>query len=827
MSKTARMRAAWIRVAVAVFFCLAAVLVAVFTLRVFVPKPRTEPVQPSDAYTPAAMQAAVAPEKVRNELDNLLGFGSRFMGQPGFYQVEDYIRTRFEEAGLEVLEQGNRTAMPRTLYREIYAQSGDSAAGARGDYVRLDDIEIFPFWPNHMQPMVTPEDGLSGELLLVSEEVLKTHGKFDGCIALLDGRTGKVPANILYDAATYAAMGFEAVIVAHPEGLGSIPWSDVVGNGWIPSGPFMNESVPMNYVRVAATEGIFNYVGRRIKLRVKTVWDNIESTTIIGVLRAKQPTDKMIMVTADYSACSLLPDYALGVLQAYEPAIQLCLLEGLLPYKDTITRDVFFVATTGRAMSEDGAKNLLRVLGKSQAGVEQNRLLAALQFTKEDQEAQKAERLASRSATRLDPWRTRNLENETRLEMLDKIMPQFDHPAFLTDSKRTLDFLRTTDKATRKFFEEQCKYVLDTLLLERSEETLKAKLAFERQLPLDLQSPAFNAYLAVKREYDEARYAAGYRLDYLLDIKQPYLQKYRARDRWRDRFVELVEHHTEKKKLLAQDMGIVELFNPYDEIFTVVPDIIPAFNEQDNPETLSFAAGSYLVGPPERVFEILLISARQNLKLEKEVSLPQVGRWHDNSVWKEMGQTPYGMSLAWRKFGYPCYRLLNFGRVRSYDRYVEPQDTPFMHNTETMRNSLAMTGELALVLAHGLGKFPPMSGDKYDFKGRVLVSNVGQTIVPDYPLKNALLGSRSRLNPFQFHAGGFYTIPFEFADVYGEFDFFNMDNCDHGWVNERRNLDDGLGFSPIACGFGPDGLIAYMKDEGEDGQRLYKSTGIT
>lgn len=31
----------------------------------------------------------------------------------------------------------------------------------------------------------------------------------------------------------------------------------------------------------------------------------------------------------------------------------------------------------------------------------------------------------------------------------------------------------------------------------------------------------------------------------------------------------------------------------------------------------------------------------------------------------------------------------------------------------------------------------------------------------------------------------------------------------------------------MACGFGADGLIAYMIDDGEDGQRLYKSTGIT
>ena len=118
---------------------LAAVIFAVFLLRVFQPKPRIAPILPYEGYAIEAMQAAVTPENVKAEHERLLAFGPRFMGDPGFYAAADYIRERFKAAGLEVVEQGNHTATPRTVQREIYVETH---GGDEPQYRRLDDVEI-------------------------------------------------------------------------------------------------------------------------------------------------------------------------------------------------------------------------------------------------------------------------------------------------------------------------------------------------------------------------------------------------------------------------------------------------------------------------------------------------------------------------------------------------------------------------------------------------------------------------------------------------------------------------------------------------------------
>jgi len=129
-------------------FALAAA-VAVFALRVFVPKPRLAPIVPFEGYAIDAMQAAVTPEKVKAEHDRIVALGSRFSGQPGLGKTENYIRRRFHEAGLDVYEQSNRTAAPQTLQRDIYVE--ETATG-RTEFRKLDDVEVYPFGPTICSP---------------------------------------------------------------------------------------------------------------------------------------------------------------------------------------------------------------------------------------------------------------------------------------------------------------------------------------------------------------------------------------------------------------------------------------------------------------------------------------------------------------------------------------------------------------------------------------------------------------------------------------------------------------------------------------------------
>lgn len=793
---------------------------AQFALRVFAPKPRLAPMAAFEGYAIDAMQAAVTPERVQAEQDRIVAFGSRFPGQPGASQTADYMRERFRAAGLETYEQHFRTALPRTLRREIAVEAGSG-------FEPMDGVEIYPFWPNHMQPMVTPPQGLTGELVAITDETLKTRTSFRGCIGLIDTRSGKAPDGFRFDWTAFAALGLDAIIIAHPEGFEAMPWARIVGDSWKTTEGFINASVPVNYVRLAASPRIFEHVGRRIKLDVATQWDDVPLVSIYGILRAPQPAREALIVAANYDACGILPDCAPGVLQALEPATQLCLLDGLLPYRASLQRDVIFAAFAGRAMSDAGAKNLFRVLGPGQAGTQENRILAALGIGVGGGSAAAREQV--RLKRRLDPLEERLAHHTRRLEMLDALAAALEEPGFLSDPAVSAAALGHFDAATRGFFDEQFRYLLDTLVLERSEETLQAKLVFQREDVKNIESASFKAYLAVKRAYDEAQSAAGYALDKLLRAKPAYVAQYRVRERMIERLEELRCYHEENRRTLGEDLVLAKALNPYDDLVGLQPGIVPAADAKGAAEVLSFAGGTYLVQSPERVFESLLASAKQHAGLGDRLRVPKVDRWHDQAVWREIGRAPYGYPDIFRDFGYQCFRMINFGRTESYDAYSSPCGKPFMRAIETLRYSLGMTGETVLSIAHGAGRFPGQVGYKYDFKGRVLVENVGQTIVPNYPLKHALLGTRSRLMPQTYYAPGYYDVPFAFADPYGEFDFFNSQG---GWwsgrafVNQQLSKDDKVGYSPIACGFGQNGLIAYMKDEGEEGQRLYKSTGL-
>ncbi|MDP7639961.1 MAG: hypothetical protein QGG73_09645, partial [Candidatus Hydrogenedentes bacterium] len=139
-------------VSTATFFvalAVAAVAVVLFS-RMFAPEPHLKLLTPAGGYSIDAMREAVSSENVRAEAGRLSAFGSRYMGQPGYYDVEDYIRKTYEEAGLEVSEQTNWTPAPRTLYSEFIPLDLSAIENPESGIPK-----VYPFLPNHMQPMVT------------------------------------------------------------------------------------------------------------------------------------------------------------------------------------------------------------------------------------------------------------------------------------------------------------------------------------------------------------------------------------------------------------------------------------------------------------------------------------------------------------------------------------------------------------------------------------------------------------------------------------------------------------------------------------------------
>ena len=307
-------------------------------VRVFAPEALATSKPPATNYESRVMTEVVKPEAVAVEYEKLLAMGSRYLGQPGREQADAYIEAAFEAAGLELHEQPIRTLAPRTAFRGIHRAGPPSAEHPHGE--PLGDVEVYPFMPNHLQPVVTPTEGLEGELVLLDAKTLATRSNFDDVIGVIDASPGGVSADFAYQWPRYAQLGVKALVVSHREGLGAVDWHTLLWNR-----SNLVSSVPVNFVRVAASEGIFAHLGERVRLRVRVDFVEHPNRTLFGVLRAPRPAAEAIVVYAPYDATAVLPDLAPGAMAALNTAYVLGLVKGLAAAKQTLQRDVIFMAT--------------------------------------------------------------------------------------------------------------------------------------------------------------------------------------------------------------------------------------------------------------------------------------------------------------------------------------------------------------------------------------------------------------------------------------------------------------------------------------------------
>ncbi len=799
---------------------------------------RVSKIKPFEGYQPETLQQYISPESVKKQQDKIVSFGSRYLGQDGFYQTANYIRQQFDKAGLQVLEMTENTTIPQTEKKQIQLADGQP----------MPQVEIYPLMPNHIQPMVTPPEGLQGELLLLTDEVLESRSTFEDCIGLLNVEPGQIPESLDMHWVKYAQLGLKGIIISHKsKGLEGIPWEQV---GTRFGG--MVASDPINYVRLIANEEIFDYAGQKIRLDVKTVWGTAENTTFIGVLRAGQPSGKALVIHAHYDATSNLPDLGLGVNQAVQPAVLMQLVEGLSQYKDTLTRDIIFVARSSEVMAASGVNRILSALDWNIVRGKTNPVLDVLGIT--DAEGGEAEKLSleAKRQARLQPIVERENENQERWDHVKAIQAILDNPDFLNLPQKGIENEEAYQKAsqvsesileqlpgdTQDFFNKQYKYVLNTLVLAKTEGVTQGKAAIEKfklESGVTLESQVIesdvykNTYVPAKKEYDDALNAAGYGLGNLIVTKHDYIETVNLKKLLKERFLELDQFHEKQAESLKQDEEVIDLFNPYSEIFVVEPKFMPAYDEDAKKEVFSFNPGSLPpFGTQSSTIVSLLSTSRQRLGIDdSELQLPEIIKGQNGKVaYRECDTAPFQATEMWCKFGYPAVSFVNFGRLESYRRYSTPIDLPYMHNIESLRNSLALFGETVLALGHGLGEFKASTTSDFiprDFKGRVLVSNVGQSVVPNYPLKHAIITSRGVPNFGMFAFNGFWEHYLIYTDPYGEFDLPNNSN---DFLAQWLFFMSGQGYSPIAAAYDQNGMIAYMKDEGEEGQRLYKSVKI-
>jgi len=793
--------------AITAIFVLAALglaaALAIGFLRSHPPTPYFEPPAAADSQVPVELIFQVNPAKIARVQETILDQGSRLVGQPGAVATADLIEREFRAAGLETLVHDDQTAAPVTERSDFYVQTEAGDQSAPG-------VELFPFLPNHMQPATTPGDGVTGELVLLDSQTLANRESFDGVIGVVDATPGAYDANFAFNWLRYARLGLEAIIIASPEGFEAIEWSSVAD---MYTG--MVSSAPVNFPRMAASPEIFDHLGETVRVDLKVRWKNQPNKTVLGVVRGDDSAKEAILVLVRYDSGGILPDRALGGMEALETAYLIQLAKGLAPFNGQLERDVILAGVGGMVNGLEGNENLLRML-RFNYGNQPGKRNTAPEFD-------------AQISYREQPIIERRNQNQAKLDLVNAILPQFDNPAFLTDAAATRALIDQLPSEASAFLREQSTFVIKNTIMEASEEVLQAKIKFERLETIDPESQLFQDYQTIREGYVDINNLAGLTLLSAVERKSPLLRELNYRGRLEQRFQELSDFHEYKKRQYRQELEIVNLFDTYRE-FTVVHPLFGAGEDADSLERLQFT-------PPDRAqlasqkekHGILnnIVNARRKAGAKVAMAPFDERMWPQLQAYAGDEQTYLEYMRGYRGKGYDSYFLVNLDRAPAYTLRHAPFIPGWMRNVDSLDATLWTTTEFIYELARGAGTITAIELQEYriwDFGGRVLASGIGNSIVPNHPLEGALISNRPRERSGVFNLAGYFRHPFLIADPYGEYEMFES-TADFA-VNWRV-YTAGRSHNPLAATFDDDGLINYIKDEGSEGQRQFKSVNVS
>lgn len=772
--------------AVAFTGCLLVLAVA-YQIRSF-PETVSPPPAPFSEYDPAPMVSAVEPGLVENSLSSILEHGSRYPGQPGHEAVLRMAEQRYRDAGLEVYLQEYTLPVPVTHRRDLLDESGQPLA----------EVEVYPFFPNLFQPQHTPEEGVTGTLVRLNDDTLQSRHAFTNVIGVLD--VTQTPSVQDLDFLEYARMGIKGLILTHPDGLRSIPWDDL--------GPGMMSPLPIQFPRLAASPAVLNHLGQQATLHVHTRYEPVKNRNVVGVLKAGDAQGEALIINGSVDGVSFLPDQAHGGLRALSLAMQFQLLEGLLPFRDELKRDVVFLASSGGFMEEAGQTRLLEAIGP-----------------------------AGNVRTVRDELDRRIQENRSRLEHAQTFAEWAERPDLFADAEATEDALNDLSPEARRFFENQILHLLTTRVFELTEERTQGKIRelkaeyllnyYLKEKPDDPELEAvrnayqsrFADYREIKTRYDEAYSRSGMSLGLLMRDYPEYIEKIGLPQRFARRMRELQDHHERRSRLLAQDLALHEALAGYSRLIWLQNAPVPS-REPEN-EAVTFAMGfddDY--STDGAVFMRLMDQIRQRSAFASGFKISPLRRdtVHHGFVTSAAGDWSHAAHL-WQDFQHPAFLTLHVGRTAEYRHMHNPFAEPWMTRMDSVDQSLKLSGETVLSMAFGNGIFSrPGTVNLSTFDGQVLVSNIGQSIIPNYALPGALVGVRDEANLVFNSRYPRLKAPLRFTDPYGRY----------AWVHSPTSLGGGYsGYSPQAFYYDQEGQIQFAKDEGDTSQRIYRSTDLS
>ena len=728
----------------------------VFFVTVFDASPYKPPVVLNRNYDRSAMQASLATNVVHDTYEQIIGFGSRAPGQEGLEKTAALIEKAYADAGLDCFTQDVDVPYPLTQKGSGHLTLKDGK-----------ELPVWPFCPNYAQPVTTGAKGIDGTLFLATEENIRKEMDFSDKIAVLDISL-PVFADLGYNPAQYTELGFKGVIITSETPLEEIPWKQL-------SGMFL-PNLPVNIVRLLAEKDILDHIGEDVHIDARSSWVNARTRNIVGVLHAKNPTKDALVIPVTYDSTSLVPDVSRGSTLALQTAVQLQLLKGILPHRDALKRDVIFVATTGSSQMQLGISRLLSTIGNYG----------------------KADYMRIRIENDL-------ADNEKHIEMLKKIQSCFENPDFAVPEKTatTEAIIKALDQETRKFLAERVSAVLRRRVFEQSEVLLQANIAYRRN-PDDLTTPEYHAFRVAKKHYDDLNNMSALPLARALErkvAKNPDFEladgsRGYIRDSLKSHIERLLAFHADKKTSLQKDLTLQKLFANYKAMLVISPRVEPSKKAVTH-ETIGYSSGSQIKvgGESCNLFGAMINDAIFALGLSGKVSVvAPTTTGFDNALG--------GLRLdtnPWAVIALPAFSILN--PRNSAAPITTPTIQKHYDNLSSIANTLQVLGEVVISAGRGYGNFPRLPfKETYSLRGSVYAAGIGNSVVPNYAVENALIASNDLKPKF-------------FTDPYGNYGapFLTMPNF---W--ERMA-------PPEAFYFNESGEIQYVKDYGSAAQFIYAS----
>jgi hypothetical protein len=762
----------------AALFIITLLGTVLLSLSVFSPKAYDQALDFTGEYAREPIRQALSPKAVNTLRDEIDALGSRMLGHEGLTRTADFIAGQYRDHGLELFRLDGQVAAPVTERNHIERANGHS----------MPDVELYPFPPNALQPVATPAEGLTGRLLLLDENTLLTRADFQDSIGVI--RLDQIPRIQGLEWTRYAQIGLKGLILVQPEGIEAMPWDNLLAESGLQS------ILPVNFLRAAASPLLLDHLGEEVRIDLQVRFRPIEHQTLVGILRAESPKREALVIPVPYDHYSILPEYGASPYQSFPLATHLALVKGLSAYAGNLERDVIFVATGAQYVGFAGLDHLLRMLGP----------LKGREATAQRIEADLA-------------------NQEQALAQVQRIAAMVAQPEFLVEMEGTLAAEAGLSTPDRRFFEKELRYVLNTRVFDMSETLLSRRIAYERGDTFDLERQEYCDFLETQYIYEDLATAASLSLQRLLtrdaigwDPPLPFTEAHGIKAHLQTRIETLKRFHRQQHHTAGQGLKLNRIFAAYEDVYVFSPAFLPrAADASTSPERVSFV----LAGPGEpyeRVMNILandLSSMTQTLiqqtDLRDRVSLQSPAGQTAAGIYRNNANFPVPTS-NWTAMGYRAFTLVNTDRVSSYRALNEPSALT-RPDAGTMADSLAFAGEFTLALAKGFGRIaePPQIQPR-QFSGSVVVSDVGRSLVPNYPLAGALLAPKPDAGILAVSPARF-TGMLHFTDPYGAYTF--PDTSSLFVFGNEYNLQ--------SVYYDDAGLISHIKDESASTQNLFRS----